>query len=307
MELKDLYKNLFFCGKIFIRYKGESMEELRDNDGYLVLDKLAFQMVDDNLSHLIFYIDGVKFYFKEISNVGIYNELIIEELSKDFNIECAHYDLANYKGIKGVISEDFIKDNKFIPMTSIIGNYYKYNEDFNKHNNLMDIWSALDYKYKDENISNKLMDDIVNMYLFDILVGNGDRNIGNYGIIETKDEVKLSPIYDNENMLSHISLFNGEYCVGVDDEENIFSDDYTGSDNKFLIKFLKQSSSEYADLLKNKLWIISQDNIDKVLKRVEDRINCKISENIKNDIKAEFNINYENIKYTLEYNDERKL
>lgn len=284
------------------------MEELRDNNGYIVLDNLQFEMVNNNLKQLIFYIDGKKYYFKPINDKNeMYNELIAEELSKDYGIKCAHYDIANYKGLKGVISEDFIKDNKYVAMSSIVSKYYKENKNENSHNNLMDIWSAFDYRYKDENISNKLMEELVNVFIFDILIANSDRHLNNYGVLENEKEVNIAPIFDNSYLLSIVALTEGEYCLGVDEEENIFDSDYNGNRDKFLAKFLKESSSEYRDLVESKLWIINNENIDKVLNRIEEKINCKIDEEIKEKIKLNFNLNYENIKYTIEYLKGRKL
>ena len=284
------------------------MEDLRDNDGYLVLDKLPFKMLDDKMQHIIFYIDGVKYYFKHINDKkDIYSELIAEELAKDFGIDCAHYDLANYRGLKGVISEDFIKDDKYISLNDIVNDYYGKEETANAHNNLIDIWSALDFRYKDENISNELMEEIVNMFIFDVLVAQGDRHLNNYGILENETEIKIAPLFDNTYILSDLVINHGWFSLGVDKDQNIYADDFDDSKDKILVKFLKESSSEYMDLLESKLWIISEENIDKVLKRVEDKINEKIDDKIKNDIKVDFSINYNSIQNIIDYVKERKV
>ena len=225
--------------------------------------------------------------------------------AKDYGLKCADYDLAKFHDEKGVISEDFLKDDEtYTSMKSILINYYQIYK--TKRNNLTDIISALEYKYRDPKLVGKLMNQIVDIFIFDILLANLDRHAENYGIIENGKDIKVSPVFDNTYMLADLTLMYGGYSLGVDEDDDFFSDDYE-PDNKYLMKFLRYSSSEYVDLFKSKMWIISEENIEKILNRVEDKIHAKIDETIRNKIKVNFRINLDNINYVLEEVQERKL
>lgn len=80
-------------------------------------------------------------------------------------------------------------------------------------------------------------------------------------------------------MLSEISLYDNEYGIMVEQDDNDTIED-----------FLNISSPEFTELLKSKLWIIEEDNINKILDRVEKRINRKIEDNIKDKIKNKFSL-----------------
>ena len=53
-------------------------------------------------------------------------------------------------------------------------------EFIDKKNNLYDIWYALDIYYKDSEITKQLMEEIINIFIFYILIGNIDRHLLNY-------------------------------------------------------------------------------------------------------------------------------
>ena len=67
------------------------------------------------------------------------------------------------------------------------------------------------------------------------------------------------------------------FCMGVDEDDNMYDNDFIMPDENFIIKFLKESAKEYSDLLESKLWVISVENIEKVLTRVEQRVHHKIN------------------------------
>ena len=282
------------------------MSNFRDENGFIKIDKILDKKIGCSLDKFSFMLDGKKYYYKKILDKKIvYNELIAYEISKDYGIPCVDYDLASFNGLYGVFSEDFIGDSKFISMKGILSEYY---DDLKiESNNLTDIISALEFRYKNPIIVGKLMNDIVNIFIFDVLIANVDRHYDNYGILEDKTGIRIAPIFDNTFMLSDLTLLDGGYSLGVDGDDNFLSDDYFDFGDKYLIKFLKYSSSEYVDYLKSKLWIIESENVDRILSRVENKIHTKIDENIKKGIKVKFKINLDNINCALEYCNERKL
>lgn len=270
----------------------KTLEELRDTNGFIDISNLKLNKLENHRNIYNLDFNNKKYFFKTIFNISsIYNELIAEEIAKDYEIPSAHYDLAVLDGNIGVISENFLKDNEtYTDMSSILKTIYNDPEDKTNHNNLTDIWNALSLIFKDEKIISDLMEQIVNIFIFDILIANSDRHDENYGII-TGTKTKMSPVYDNNFMLSGISLYDGDYSIKVESNMN--------EEDNILNKFLSISSLEYTELLESKLWIIEEDNIDKIIKRVEERTNRKIEERFKKNIKRDFSRQLRNIKTIL--------
>lgn len=279
------------------------MEILRSIDGFI--DISNFKKLYGN-----FYQNNDKiYYFKEVDNSNmIYNELIAEEIAYDYKIPCAHYDLAILNGNKGVISECFIpKNGKFFKMKEVLESCFENIELDNKRNNLQDIWYALEFRYKNINIVKKIMNQVVNMFMFDTLIGNMDRHYLNYGIIEEDGDINISPLFDNERMLTYCSIYFGGYSLGIDKNDCFLNGLNLEYDDNYLLKFLSVSASEYKDYYMSKLWIISDENIDRIFKRVENRTNTKIDNDIKNDMKKKFKINRNMIEGILKTFENKKL
>lgn len=260
------------------------MEELRNDEGFIELDE---NMVTKRYSMTLFdFLYKQKKYIVKIRDYSnCYNELIAEELAKDYGIKCAHYDIGVYGFNFCVISEDFIGDNEFIKMYDIL-KLINSNPDFN--NNLEDIWAALcefrkiNSKLEVYNIMNKVVD----IFIFDILIANVDRHTSNYGLLISDGKIDISPIYDNEALLYPDSINNSTFFLNVD----------SSNKNDVINYFLKISSKEYYDKIKEKLWIISEENIEKVFERIEKRTKSKIDVSLKSEILEKFNINREKLE-----------
>ena len=166
-------------------------------------------------------------------------------------------------------------------------------------NNLEDIWYGLCKKYNDQNIVEQLMEQIVNLFIFDVLLSNSDRHISNYGLIKNDKTISLAPIFDNEYILSSLE---GYYSLGID------SSDYRNEQEiHFLSKFLEISDSRYIQLIKSKLWIISKENVLRTIERIEKRIGSSMQQNIKDEIIYKFNSHRQVINNILnKYNKEKK-
>jgi len=270
------------------------MELIRDNLGFINLNNSIVEKSKLCNTHKVFsFIYNNKIYFyKTIDRVeNIYNELIASELAKDYKINSLDYDIATYNEHIGVISENFITNNiKYIPMEHILISVYG-DEFIDSKNNLEDIWVALDVYYKNSNITKILMDKIINIFIFDILIGNIDRHSLNYGII-TKDEfIDIAPVFDNEKMLDESSIYYGDYSLGVDKNDYSVYTRQLSDDNNYIYKFINISDDIYYELLKEKLEIINSENINKVLSVVERKIETKIPELIRKSIVDKFDIN----------------
>ena len=150
------------------------------------------------------YFKGELCFFKTGDSLLLLNELVAEELAKDFKIPCAHYEIGTLKDKPVVLSKSvFEKNAVFYSLFNLI----EYDID------LETIWNELDRKYKDYDLVAKLMEEIVKVFLFDILIANGDRHGLNLFIEESAKGIQVAPIFDNENMLSELSISHQMYIL----------------------------------------------------------------------------------------------
>lgn len=282
------------------------MNKYRDEIGFINLDIIDKKDVNHMTSFrkINFIYNDEKYYYKRCKGIiNCYYELIAYEISQQMNLESCNYDLATYVDEIGVVSKNFLKENdEIIRLETLLNEIYQ-DEELSKYNNLKDIENALNIKFGND-ITNNLMDQLIKIFMFDVVIGNIDRHMDNIFLVKNND-IKISPIFDNEKMLSNESIEMGIYSLGIDREDYKFSkDEYEYSDN-FIYKFLEEYS-EYKDMLINNLNIIEEDNLDIIFNNVENKINNKIEENIKKYIKSKFKQNKNMIENVLS-NKTKKL
>ena len=140
------------------------------------------------------------------------------------------------------------------------------------------------------NIIKKIIEKIYNLFIFDVLTGQGDRHSLNYGIIEGK-KIFFSPLFDNEYILSSDSINEGLYSIGIDDNDK--------ESENLLEKFIYNNNYHLIEIIKNKLKIIEEDNILLVFNKLEERTQTEFNKYIKNLIFEKFEINKKIINTTL--------
>jgi hypothetical protein len=241
------------------------------------------------------YLECELYYFKYVSNISnIYNELIAEEIAKEFGVKNAVTDIGTIDNNIVILSKDFVKNKKFIKMEDILKEVYQVS-DTDLYNNIEDVSYALKKKYGKD-----FKDDITKMFLFDVLIGNGDRHSQNYGVLETDKTVRLAPIYDNEEMLGSDYLFENIYSFGVNRQ-----DYYASSLGTYHIfeKFL-DSNDDYTFFINKRKEIINRDNVEKILTNVEKRLDGnRIPSRLRKNIEERFDFNYKTISRII---NERK-
>ena len=255
------------------------------------------------------------YYFKYDSSVDNYNELLADEILNDLEIEHISYDLARLGKIKGVISKNFKKDNvHYILGQNILKKYFDPSLDLlyrskkisyrdylhrignlQKYNTLEDIWVALESRYKErsdrEAIVQKVMGKIVDMFIVDALLSQNDRHINNWMIMEYENgDVDLQPIFDNGKFLIK-SPYEVETLLMVDDD-SVFLD-YN------ILRFNKISSSDFCNKIRDYIWVIEENNIEKILLRIERRTGHTIPIEQKDNIKLRFSIQLDFLKDIL--------
>ena len=270
------------------------LEKYRGRDGIINLNRLNIELNDFNS----FYYNGKKYYIKWSEKVLLLNELVAAEIAKDFGIPSVSYDYARfdfnafYNG-ECVISESAFKENdKFYYLREITGDNVT----------LEDIWNALENKYRDLDVVSILMDEIVNVFLFDILIANDDRHGDNFCIVENEKGVHVAPLFDNEYLLCDNSIDFQYYAMKVDSGNT-----YYRFVTQNLDRFLQISDERYLERLQSKLWIISSENLDSIFARIKMKTGLSLSEDYQEETKKGFEKNYNMIKDAIQrVNGKRK-
>ena len=212
---------------------------LKDNEDVSELDS-SLRSIKNNYLRFQFEMDGKLVFFKRVGGLE-FNELLVEEICKYLGIPCAHYDLATYKGVDGVISFDFKSaDCRYVDGYTIVKDYYNYLYDTNQlellgidyykendlsrrtinkdgfvsideypdfMNNLEVIWASLDYRYRDYENKNQIVSNIMNGLLkkkyLDYLLKQRDSHFHNWMVEESINTCRLAPLYDNSLLLSY--------------------------------------------------------------------------------------------------------
>lgn len=222
------------------------------------------------------------------------NELIGKKLADIMGIVCPRYFLVDVDNKKYILSEDLNQYGKFIPAIEL-GEKYEdefesyplnklyqdeswYDEDAKKilhGNSLYDIWSYFENNYSSD-ISKSLMDEILKVYMFDILFLNYDRDTRNWGILTQKDQVNVI-ILDNELIFTKKSEENEDNddkqtessCYAETVSLNVnFKKEHAPVYEDFR-QFLKESSTEFITSFKYYLDLITPEFLRKIIEQIE--------------------------------------
>jgi len=250
---------------------------------------------------LLLELDNELYYFKYKKFISPYNELIINELAYDFGISTVDYDLAILNGNKGVLSKNFRKDDAIYITGEELLNDLDY-DFFGRANNLETIWNALECRYKNHfnkrEIIESLMNKLVDIFIFDIMVGHTDRHALSWEIEEYNNMVDIIPIYDNERIFISCQGNTILSLLVDDDSDNILV--------KNLETFKKISSEEYCEFIKNKMWIISDKNLEAIFARIESKTGYFIPQGMKDYYLKEYREHRKELEKVLDDENIRK-
>ena len=217
------------------------------------------------------------FYAKQIIDTYPMNlaigEVLGSYIAKEIGLFCPKYQIVlpyNDDEEVFVISED-------------LNNYGKFIDAFNlgllkEHNaSLYGIWDFLEKKYlKDPIYGTKIpevFNDIIKMYIFDILFCNWDRRSNNWGLIFTEDNMKLA-IFDNEFLLEND--INHIISSQVDGVEWLNNTKMAMNQNRRRVRlemdlttFFKESSKEFLVLFEDIFNLITPEYFRKILDQIE--------------------------------------
>lgn len=286
-------------------------------DGYLAIDSNTKIVKEQKevTGKSIYYleIDGEILVFKP--SIYEYNELFTSMCAKELGLDALEYDLALYKGFRGVISKNYKKDGAiYIEGIDILEKFYaenkelldnlgisnpnntEYQDEINmsRINNLEIIWLALEYYYKDYNLDIKtLMDKLVDLFIFCLLSNDSDKHSANWQLEEYNNNVSLVPIYDNERAF----FFADEPLL-----LHVSTNDFKGNPyDKMLNEFLNISSREYIDRFLELYNILySENKFDEIIEKIENKIGTKIPKYILNRLENSYYVIKSSIEQILE-------
>lgn len=243
---------------------------------YFDLEELEISNIKKEGKHFTFEYNGKKYHYKATQNIlNYYNEIVAKKIADRLNIPCCKYYLASTEDSIGNVSEYFSTNNNFKTMSELLTEFYKTNK--NK-NNLKSIRILLFAKY-DSKTAEELYEQLENIFIFDCLIGNCDRNSNNYGLMIINGKIYFL-IYDNENMLSDYGIYDGEYSLGIDEFD-------TDTDN-YLYKYL-DSNPKARDKVQEMLQVISDETLNDIFTELENEYD--INQDIKMKLLEHLSIN----------------
>lgn len=217
--------------------------------------RVVFDTFDENKG-FIENDDGKKYYFKLNSHDCI--EIVVERIAKQLGICCAHYGISSYDGKELYVSDSLNNDGEFILA-----------QDLNiDGTNLFAIWRGIE-KFYPQHVK-LLMNDMIKIYIMDLLLMNFDRTDLNWGFYIKDNNVRIA-IIDSELAFSISSSY-----ISCEERKNPFGLISINDDNIEILKFLSVSSKEFVDLFARMYRLLTPEYIENVFLGVEKDIGRSI-------------------------------
>ncbi len=221
-----------------------------------------------------------------------------------------------------------------------------YNQDFTemkngiiKSNNLYDIWSVLEIYSKINNANTNIeedMNNLINVFIFDIITSQGDRHADNWSIIRNNKDnsIRICPLYDNsgicslnrekaiKNIVDYVNAL-GDPLIHDKKKQKIkmlldatinhsnsglkvdLEDVESKSKNRAIMtKFIDFSSQEFIDRIMCFIKQINEDLLNSIFSDIEQQIKIEIPNKIKIIVKT---VIANNIEMINEINNERRI
>lgn len=209
-------------------YSLEDLEKFRDEKGFIDLSKIGIEFNDDTREFVgnqdrtknWVSFNGVQTLIKGeakieegTSNYGIYAELIVEELSKLYNIPSAHYDLVKMRkpdgeeelGVLSVSVVDKSKGEYLESLASLVG-YEKTENMYETSTSYEFTIERLRERLEKDNFSEEEIEKQLTEYqkrlAYYMIIADGDRHPENVAFIRDKTGLmQMSPVFDSESAL----------------------------------------------------------------------------------------------------------
>lgn len=304
--------------------KLEDLENYRDVEGYINMDEVLSSEDFDILKETRGSQNRDKFWITlEDANIMVrtsnldaenveytnYAELIVEELAKQVDIPCAHYDLVKYKGQKGVYTKNVLeRKNESLILAKTLLDQTDTDDDYILTVSIDDLFKSYNNFRRYDDIQKdqigKMCLDTAKQAIFETFTMATDSHPENIGYIYYSDgkekSVTLSPLFDNEcslmldqpmeridemlenrNLLERYVQLQNQLIVIPEserDEENL-----DWQDMLFYLCDDSDSCMEFAEKCSKSL------DIEKAVENVEKRIHTKLPDKLKEYVKVCFN------------------
>ena len=305
-------------------------------NGFLCIDNCRIESAHEHLkktNHYWVWIDGEEYYFKPTEHC--YNELIGYQAAMILGIDACFCDLATLNGQKGIISKslrskktqltsgfDILKEYAYGSLSNLYWikkmmekSYIRFwfDENYREKDNsipesilhdLENIWHALDYKYSTDKRFDleKVMNQVVKMFLFTLLSYDEDRFSFDWLIAESEDDINLAPLFDNEYAFNYNEAkIHQRYKFSCSTD----SDSFKYHQLQAIERFFSISSSEYFGLFCDMHETLVA-NFENIIGRVECQIGTLIPADKKSIIVDGFYKNMEQIRGVIEKYETRK-
>ena len=314
----------------------EDLEKYRNENGFIEMDLALKENDFDIINEVRGSQNRDKFWIvledidvlvrnENLDDCGVeytvYAELLMEELAKQVEIDCAHYDIIKFNGKNGVISKNVLnksKDESMYTIRSIIGEDSMPNDSID----IEKIWNSIKkFISMEDNINKekaqKAFLDVAKIAIFDTFTMSNDRHSENIALVFGNDHeknetiFKIAPLFDNEcslmldkpveeidEMLNDNKYF--EDMVELQEQMIVVPDDAKDANNvegwKDMLYFLTDDSDEamgFAEECYNKL------NIKDAINSVENRLNAKLPDKLKEFVSKAFELRRDNINKAL--------
>lgn len=235
------------------------------------LDEDLLNKLND-YEHEFITIDNKSYFCKRAIDEGL--ELISNRLAQKLNIMCSKDYLIKTKNGLFYLSYNFNNDGTFKSAAKL----------GIKLSNLYNAWNRIEILYPNE--VEKLMNQLVKVFLFDIFLMYGDRHLGNYGILEQGNEknivildndlifsdteyVRLKPKYSSEDKLSSYSN------TGVSHKKSSYSILHNMENLEY---FIATTSKDFYPIIKDFYNLLTPELIYETIKKIEKEEQIKFYE-----------------------------
>lgn len=296
--------------------KIEELEKYRNTDGYINMDLFEKENTFIKMPEVCGSQNREKFWIPfENGNIMIrtsnldkenveytnYAELIFEELAKQVDMPCAHYDLITYKGEKGVYTKNVLEKQfeTLIHAKSLL-EQTETQDNYDLTSSIDDVFKSYEIFAKYDDISKgqigQLCKDTAKMAIFDTYLMSTDRHPENFGTIfysnGSEKSIRLSPMFDNEcslmldkpmneidemmgdymSLKTKVSLQNQFIVIPESERDESYWD---WQDTLYYLCDESEFCMEFAEKCSSKL------NIKQAMEDVEKRIQAPLPEKLK--------------------------
>jgi len=213
-------------------------------------------------------INGTKYFVKKHMFRMLYSEIAAEKIAQLLGVNCAHYEATLIRGQLFYLSKDLNSEGLFVNGEELPTNF----------NTLYECWNILEKNYGND--INVAVNDLVKIYIFDILLMNDDRHSRNWALINNTSGIHIYA-FDNESILSNdFTILRSRYSrsesLRTPYDWSTYNDHVIKENMLELEYFLKTSTNEYYLLVEDMVNKLTPEVFAEILDNIEQEYQDKI-------------------------------